>query len=97
MAPPRRYPGGCAAVSQSKGEKWTWRMRLPPFLGWVKFRPGRIFGAHLPAHVQGGPAVGIAAMRQGLAALQVTGARIERPMFLALLAEGYGVATDPAA
>src|SRR5205823_1188480 len=46
---------------------------------------------------QGGPAVGIAAMRQGLAALQVTGARIERPMFLALLAEGYGVATDPAA
>jgi predicted ATPase len=49
------------------------------------------------AGMQGGQAAGLAAMCQGIAAVQAMGARIERPAFLAMLAEGYGVAADPAA
>jgi predicted ATPase len=47
--------------------------------------------------MQGRPAAGIAEMRQGVAALEAMGARIDRPVFLAMLAEGYGVAAEPAA
>lgn len=47
--------------------------------------------------MQGGAATGLAAMRRGIAAVEAMGARIERPMFLAMLAEGYAVAADPAA
>ena len=47
--------------------------------------------------MQGSPAAGLAAMRQGVAALEAMGARIDRPVFLAMLAEGYGVAAEPAA
>jgi predicted ATPase len=47
--------------------------------------------------MQGNPASGLAVMRQGIAALDAIGAQIERPVFLAMLAEGYGVAAHPAA
>ena len=39
---------------------------------------------------QGQGEEGIAQIRQGLAALQATGAELTRPYFLALLAEAYG-------
>jgi predicted ATPase len=41
---------------------------------------------------QGQEAEGITQLRQGLAAWQATGAELDRPRFLALLAEGYGKA-----
>jgi class 3 adenylate cyclase/predicted ATPase len=41
---------------------------------------------------QGQEAEGIAQLRQGLAAWQATGAELDRPRFLALLAEAYGKA-----
>jgi len=41
---------------------------------------------------QGGTEEGIALMRQGLAAMETTGAELSRPWFLALLAETYGKA-----
>jgi predicted ATPase len=47
--------------------------------------------------MQGSPAAGLALMRQGIAALETMGARIDQPVFLSMLAEGYGVAADPAA
>jgi predicted ATPase len=47
--------------------------------------------------MQGSPAAGIAVMRQGIAALEAMGARIDQPVFLSMLAEGYGAAADPAA
>lgn len=39
---------------------------------------------------QGSEEEGVALMRQGLAAMQTTGAELSRPWFLALLAEAYG-------
>jgi predicted ATPase len=45
--------------------------------------------------VQGEGAEGIAQMRQGLAAYRATGAQVDRPYFLALLADAYGEVGQP--
>ena len=44
---------------------------------------------------QGRGEEGITQLRQGLAAWQATGAGVEQPYFLALLAEGYGKVGQP--
>jgi predicted ATPase/DNA-binding winged helix-turn-helix (wHTH) protein len=47
--------------------------------------------------VQGDAATGVAHLQQGLAAVQSIGQKLYRPYFLALLAEAYGQAGQPAA
>ena len=67
--------------------------RKQGFVAWVML--GTILRGWALA-AQGQLAEGVAQMREGLAARQVMGHEVQKPYWLALLAEGYGRSGQPA-
>ena len=78
-----------APAAQEQAEASMAFSREQGFALWV---PGGTILRGWALTEQGQMAEGIAQMRQGMTAWQATGAEVDRPYYLALLAEGYGKA-----